>query len=103
MLIRNYHHSKKYITAQEFNKLTAENFAARLTQVLLQMKHVDAEKKIADSTNKVAQILEKRYDVLLGKMRFTGNSGYQYFLVFTPMLSSLILDSNKKVTNWMLT
>ena len=38
LLIRNYHHSKKYITAQEFNKLTAENFAARLTQALLQMK-----------------------------------------------------------------
>ena len=33
-------------------------------------------------------------------MHFTGNGGHQNFLAFTPMLSSLILDSNKKVTNW---
>ena len=32
-------------------------------------------------------------------MCFTGNDGYQNFLVFAPMLRSLILDSNKKVTN----
>ena len=33
-------------------------------------------------------------------MYFTGNYGYQKFLLFAPMLSSLILDSNKKVTYW---
>ena len=32
-------------------------------------------------------------------MYFAGNDGYQNFLVFAPMLSSLILDCNKKVTN----
>ena len=31
-------------------------------------------------------------------MYFTGNDGYQNFLVFAPMLSSSTLDSNKKVT-----
>ena len=36
-------------------------------------------------------------------MYFTGNNCYQNFLVFAPMLSSLILDSNKKVTNWIST
>ena len=36
-------------------------------------------------------------------MYFTGNDGYQSFLVFAPVLGSLILDSNKKVTNWILT
>ena len=36
-------------------------------------------------------------------MYFTGDNGYQDFLVFVPMISSLILDSNKKVTNWILT
>ena len=36
-------------------------------------------------------------------MYFTGNDGYQNFLVFAPMLSSLILDINKKVTDWILT
>ena len=36
-------------------------------------------------------------------MYFTGNDGYQNFLVLTPVLRSLILDSNKKVANWMST
>ena len=36
-------------------------------------------------------------------MYFTGDSGYQNFLVFAPMLSFLILDSNKKVTYWIST
>ena len=30
---------------------------------------------------------------------FTGNDGYQKFLGFAPMLSSKILDRNRKVTN----
>ena len=33
-------------------------------------------------------------------MYFTGDDGYQNFLVFAPMLSSLMLASNKNVTNW---
>ena len=40
---------------------------------------------------------------LLERMYFTGNDGSQNFLVFVPMPSSLILDSNKKVTNWIST
>ena len=36
-------------------------------------------------------------------MYFADNDGYQNFLVFAPILSSLILDSNKRVTNWILT
>ena len=36
-------------------------------------------------------------------MHFTGDDGYQNFLVFAPLLSSLILDSNKNVTNWIST
>ena len=31
-----------------------------------------------------------------------GEDHYQIFLVFAPLLNSLILDSNKKVTNWIL-
>ena len=61
------------------------------------------EMKLTDLANKVAQISEKGYDFLLGKMYFTGDDGYQNFLVFAPMLSLLILDSNKKVTNWIST
>ena len=37
---------------------------------------------------------------MFGRMYFTGNNGYQIFLVFAPILSSLILNYNKKVTNW---
>ena len=33
-------------------------------------------------------------------MYFTDEDGFQNFLVATPMLSSLILDSNKTVTKW---
>ena len=36
-------------------------------------------------------------------MHVIGNDSYQNFLVFAPILSSLILDSNKKATNWILT
>ena len=39
-------------------------------------KHVGSEKILADLTNKVAQILEKGYDFLLGRMYFTGDNGY---------------------------
>ena len=33
-------------------------------------KHVDAEKKITDLTDKITQILEKGYDFLLGRMYY---------------------------------
>ena len=42
------------------------------------------------------QISETRYDFLLGRMYFTGNDGYQNFLVFAQMLSSILLESNEK-------
>ena len=50
-----------------------------------------------DSTNKFAQISDKGYHFLFGRMYFTGYNSYQNFLVFVSMLSSLISDSNKKV------
>ena len=127
----NYDHDK-YITTQEFNKITSENFTARLKQANLvkknditnfvkktdfddkqkklnkkvfsnKTKHVEAEKKITDLTKKVVQISEKAYDFLLGRMYFTGNDGFQNVLVFAPMLSSLVFGSNKKVTTWIST
>ena len=36
-------------------------------------------------------------------MYFTGGNSYQKFLVFVSRLNLLILNSNKKVTNWILT
>ena len=43
---------------------------------------------------------QNKYDSLLNKMYGKGNDSYQNVLVFGPMLSSLILDSNKKVITW---
>ena len=65
--------------------------------------HIEADKKLTDLTKKVAQISEKGYDFLLGIIYFIGDDGYQNFLVFAPMLSSVILDSNRKVTDWIST
>ena len=53
-------------------------------------KHIEAEKILSDLKNKVAQISEKGYDFY--------DDGYQNLLIFAPVLSLLILDSNKKVT-----
>ena len=95
-----------YITTQEFNQLTAENFVVRLAQAKLptktdiadfshklenlnrkvtsnKTKHAEAEKKITDLTNEVAPITE--------------------FSSFCPNLSFSILNSNTKVTNCILT
>ena len=36
-------------------------------------------------------------------MHFTGDDGYEFFLVFAPMLNLLTLDNNKNVTNWIST
>ena len=39
----------------------------------------------------------------LVRMYFTNDHGYQNFLVFSPTLSSLTLEHNKKVSNWVST
>ena len=39
-------------------------------------KHLEAEKRITDLTNKVVQISEKGSGFLLGRMYFTGIDGY---------------------------
>ena len=70
---------------------------------------MQVKKLQTDLTKKNAKLLrknakkEKRYDFLLGRMYFTGNDVYQSFLVFTPMLSSLTLDSNKNFITWIST
>ena len=56
-------------------------------------KHLEDEKKITNITNRVAQISEKEYDFLLGRMYFKDNDGHSNFLVFVSVLSSIILDS----------
>ena len=84
------------------------NFDDRLTKLNKKStsnksKHVETKNKITDLINKVAKIKEKGHEFLLDIMYFTDNNGYQNFIVFAPIFSSLILDSNKKVTNWIST
>ena len=62
-------------------------------------RHAEADKNLTDLTKTVAQTLEKGYDFLSGRTYFTGDDGYQNFLAFSIMLSHLILDSNRKVTD----
>ena len=57
---------------------------------------------MTDVTNKVAQLSEKAYDFLLDRMYFTDDNGYEKLLVFTRMLNSLILHSNKNIANLIL-
>ena len=63
-------------------------------------KHIENEKKLNDLWNKVSELPEKWYNFLLDKTYFTDNDGYQNFSVFEPMISSLTLHNNNKVTNW---
>ena len=58
------HVHDKYITTQEFNKLTVENFAARLKQANLAskndiadfIKQTDFDKKLRNMSKKLIQI-----------------------------------------------
>ena len=66
-------------------------------------KHVESENKLNELLEKVNLLSTKGYNFFLGRTYFTGHNGCQNFLVFTPMYNSLILDNNKKVTNWIST
>ena len=46
---------------------------------------------------------ERGYDFFVSITYFTGNGSYQNFLFFATMLSSIILDINKKISNWIFT
>ena len=54
------HSHDKYITTPEFNKLTAENFAARLAQVNLVTKK-DFDDKLKNLNKKLTQTKQKMY------------------------------------------
>ena len=92
----------KYITTPEFNKLTGENFTARLKQADLvsktdfdnkltsfnkritsnKTKHLEVQKKLNSLT-------EKGYNFLLGRIYFTSNDGYQNTFVHHPTFDTL--------------
>ena len=82
------------INLKKLNKKVASNKAKTLV----------AKKNLARwSNSKVGTNIRKRYNFSLDRIYFTGDNGLQNFLVFASIRSSLILDSNKKDTNWILT
>ena len=99
----NEHNHDKYITTPEFNRLTTENFKARLVQAnLITRTDFDTKfKKLSDrvTSNKSKHLLVenqlkklKTFDLsyFKGKNYFEGNDGAQNTLVFQTIQSTLI-------------
>ena len=92
----------EYITTQEFNKLTTENFAARLTQENLESK-TDFDNKVISFNRKTTPIrtkylevqkklnslISKDYNFFLDRIYFTSNDGSQDTFVYQPTLDTL--------------
>ena len=94
--------NSKHNTTQEFNKLTAENFAAKLKQADL-MNKTDFGKKLTsfnrqitsnktkhlEVQKKLNSLTEKGYNFLLGRIYFTSNDGCQNTFVYHPTFDTL--------------
>ena len=89
--------NSEYITTQEFNKLTAENFAARLKQADLVSKtgfdnkltsfnkRITSDKtKYLEVQKKLDGLITKDYNFLLGRICFTSNDRSQNTFVYQP-------------------
>ena len=94
--------NSKYITNQEFHKLTVENFEARLKQADLVNKPDFDEKLTTRNTgitsNKVKHlevqkevnsVITEGYIFFLGRIYFTSNDGSQNTFVYQPMFDTL--------------
>ena len=100
------HKHDKYITTPEFNKLTAENFSARLAQANLITK-TDFDAKLSSLNRKIVSnktkhlLIEnelkklKTFDLsyFIGKSHFD-EDGAQNYLVFQSVLKYFTLNSN---------
>ena len=98
----------KYITTPEFNKLSAESFAARLKQVNLLTK-TDSDNKLTSFNKRITSnktkhlevqkkansLITNYYNVFLGRMHFTGNDRSQNAFVYQPTLDKLKLKKYK--------
>ena len=89
--------NSEYITTQEFNKLTAENFAARLKEADLVSKtgfdnkltsfnkRITSNKtKYLEVQKKLDSLITKDYNFLLGRIYFTCNDRSQNTFVYQP-------------------
>ena len=101
--------NSKYITIQELNKLTVENYAAKLKQANLvnktdfdnkltsfnkritsnKTKHLEVQKKLNS-------LITKDYNFFLGRIYFTSNDGSQNIFVYQPKLDTLEIKKKTK-------
>ena len=98
----------KYITIPEFNKLTTENFTARLKQANVVTK-TDFDEKLTSFNRKITSnkknylevqkilnsLITNDYNFFLGRMYFTSNYGSQKTFVYHPTLDKLELNKDK--------
>ena len=96
----------KYITTQEFNKLTAENFAARWKQADLVNK-TDFDNKLTSFNRRIISnkienlevqkqlnsLITKNYNFFLGRIYLTSDDGPQNMFVYQPTFG--VLDIKK--------
>ena len=101
----------EYITTQEFNKSTAEGFAARLKQVDLVSKTdvIDVNNKLTsfnkpitsnktkhlEFQEKLNSLITKYHNFFLGRIYFTSNDGSQNTFVYQPKLNILEWKKDK--------
>ena len=91
----------KYITTQEFNKLTAGNFAGRVEQANLLSKTdfdnnlISFNRKITSNKTKYLEVqkkinslIRKCYNCFVGSIYFTSNKGSQNTFVYQPTLGN---------------
>ena len=100
--------NSRYIATQEFNKLTAENFAARLKQADLVNK-TDFDNKLTSFSRQVTSnktkhlevqkklnsLITKDYNFFLGRIYFKSDDGSQNKFVYQPTLDSIELKKDK--------
>ena len=98
----------KYIITQEFNKLTAENFAERSKQANLVSKTnfhdnlISFNRKITSNKTKYLEVQKKLnslpikdYNFFLDIIYFKSNNGSQNTFVYEPTLDTLELKKDK--------
>ena len=100
--------NSKYMTAQEFKKIAAETFAARLKQADL-VNITDFDNKLASFNRRITlnktkhleiqkklnSLITKDYNFFLGRIYFTSNDGSQNTFVYQPTLDRLEIKKCK--------
>ena len=99
------HHHDKYITTPEFNKLTAENFAARLKQINLASKSdIDNFVKKTDFGNKLRDVTSNKNELneLSKKVKAISTTGLTKKLINTFILNGAKYFSLEIFQNYLL-